>query len=299
VPSEADPLQSLLARCTFPAPGTDVVCAVSGGADSLALLALARSAGLTVTAVHVDHGLRPGSVAEAEVVAAAARRFGAHFRAERVEVEPGSDLENRARQARLRVLGPDAMTGHTADDQAETVLLNLLRGAGLAGIAAMEPGHRHPILGLRRAETGKLCAVLGLEPIDDPSNRDPRFVRNRLRHEVLPLLADVADRDPVPLLVRTAAHARRAADDIETMAAELDPTDCRALRAVPVSLAQAALRRWLTGIDGHPPSTSEIERVMDVVENRATACEITPSRRISRSHQRLIVSSIETRRPSR
>jgi tRNA(Ile)-lysidine synthase len=290
VPPDGEFVASLLVRCTFPAPGTDVVCAVSGGADSLALLVLARAADLTVTAVHVDHGLRPGSTTEADVVAAAARRFGARFRAERLTIEPGSDLENRARAARREVLGPNVMTGHTADDQAETVLINLVRGAGLAGVAAMEPGYGHPILALRRSETQQLCVELGLDPVDDPSNRDPRFVRNRIRHEVLPLLADVSGRDPVPLLVRSADHARRTAADIDDLAAGVDPTDCHRLLEVPVTVAHAALRRWLAGEDGHPPSTAELERVMAVVRNQAVACEITPGRRVSRSGQRLRVT---------
>ncbi|MDR3651210.1 MAG: ATP-binding protein, partial [Acidimicrobiales bacterium] len=84
--------RALLDRCTFPAPGTPLTCAVSGGPDSLALLALAVAAGCDVTAVHVDHGLRPGSAAEAEVVAAAAVGLGAGFRGTRVEVGPGPNL---------------------------------------------------------------------------------------------------------------------------------------------------------------------------------------------------------------
>ncbi len=287
MPSEGDLLDQLLARCTFPAPGTDATCAVSGGADSLALLGLACRAGLNVTAVHVDHGLRPGSAAEADTVAAAAERFGARFRAEAVDVEPGSDLENRARQARHRVLGPDAMTGHTADDQAETLLINLMRGAGLDGLAAMQPGFRHPILALRRAETVELCARLGLEPVDDPSNTDPRFVRNRVRHEVLPLLGDISDRDPVPLLNRTADLARQVAADLDSLAEALDPTDCLGLqRAVP-SVAHQALRRWLRSATGYPPSTAELDRVMTVVRGEAVACEIEPGLRVARSGQRL------------
>ncbi len=291
MPSDGGLLEQLSARCTFPAPGTKVVCAVSGGADSLALLALACAARLNVTAVHVDHGLRPGSEAEAEVVAAAAERFGAAFRSETVMVEPGSDLENRARMARHAVLGPTAMTGHTADDQAESVLINLLRGAGLDGIAAMDPGFRHPMLALRRAETVALCAELGLDPVEDPSNDDRRFVRNRIRHEALPLLADISDRDPVPLLIRTADHARRIAADLDTMAADLDPTDCRALREAVPSVAHHSLRRWLQDATGYPPSAAELERVMAVVRGEAVACEIEPGVRIARSDQRLSAGS--------
>ena len=253
-------------------------------------MVLARRAGLQVTAVHVDHGLRPGSAGEADVVATLAERFGARFRAEAVEVELGPDLENRARQARHAVLGPDAMTGHTADDQAETVLINLLRGAGLDGIAAMEPGVRHPILALRGSETRELCARLRIEAVDDPSNLDRRFVRNRVRQEVLPLLADVGNRDPVPLLNRTAEIARRAAADLETLAADLDPTDCVVLGLALPSVARQAVRRWVKAMTGYPPSAAELERVLAVVRGEAVACEIEPGLRISRSGQRLSVA---------
>lgn len=276
-------VSELLARCTFPAPGSRAVAAVSGGADSLGLLVLACAAGLQVTAVHVDHGLREGSDGEAEIVAAAADRFGAAFRSERVGVEPGPDLEQRARIARRRVLGPDAMTGHTADDQAETVLINLMRGAGISGLAAMQPGPAHPILALRRTETVALCSELGLDPVNDPSNLDPRFVRNRVRHELLPLMADISDRDPVPLLERTAGLAREVRSDIETMAAALDPTDARDLAGRPISVAHQALRVWLTDGLGHPPSSAEIDRVMAVVRHEVTACELSGGRRVARS----------------
>src|SRR4051812_10148101 len=150
----------------------------------MALLALATVAGLVVTAVHVDHCLRPGSAGEAEVVAAAARRFGAAFRSETVPVGDGPNLEARARVARYGVLPAGVLTGHTADDQAETVLVNLLRGAGIDGLAGIRADERRPLLGVRRADTLALCADLAIEPVVDPSNDDPRFVRNRVRHEL-------------------------------------------------------------------------------------------------------------------
>ena len=168
LPSPAEPSgASLLDRCTFPPSGSALTCGVSGGADSLALLALATEAGCRVTAVHVDHGLRPGSAAEADVVAEAAERFGARFDSVRLELVDGPNLEERARTARHRALGANAATGHTADDQAETVLANLLRGAGVDGLAGMRAGARHPILALRRSETVALCAQLGLVTVID------------------------------------------------------------------------------------------------------------------------------------
>lgn len=273
----------LLERCLFPSPATAVTCAVSGGADSMALLVLARLADLEVTAVHVDHGLRPGSAAEADIVGAAATQFGASFRSERVNLDPGSDLEARARTARRSLIGPDALTGHTQDDQAETVLINLLRGSGVSGLAAMTPGGIHPILALRRSETVELCALAGLEPVQDPSNQDPRFVRNRVRHEVLPLLAQISQRDVTPLLARTADRSRSMQAAIAELAAELDPTDTRGLKAAPQALVAESLRQWLRTEDGHPPSSAELERVLDVVFHRSIACELSGGRRVART----------------
>jgi len=220
----------LLERTTFPPAGSPLDCAVSGGADSLALLVLACAAGCEVTAIHVDHGLREGSGAEAGVVEAAAGRFGASFRSLKVDVAARANLEARARRARYGVLPPGVCTGHTAEDRAETMLVNLLRGAGPAGLGALRPGPRHPILALRRSETRALCSAVGLEPVEDPSNADPSFVRNRIRHELLPLLADISGRDPVEVLVRQAALFAGIDDDLRVLAAELDVTDASALR---------------------------------------------------------------------
>jgi tRNA(Ile)-lysidine synthase len=283
----------LLSRCPFPPPGTALACAVSGGADSLALLVLAVAAGCDVTAVHVDHGLRAGSEAEADVVAAAAERHGAHFESRRVAVAHGPNLEARARAARLAVLPPDASTGHTMDDQAETVLVNLLRGAGPDGLSGMASGPRHPLLGLRRAETHALCAALGLAPVHDPSNDDPAFVRNRVRHELLPLCAAVAGRDPVPLLARQATVLRDETELMDALAADAvpDPTDARALAGAPRPLARRALRRWLRAAEGHPPSLAEVERVLSVAGGDAVATELSGGRRVSRSRGRLRAAS--------
>ncbi|MGO8874105.1 MAG: tRNA lysidine(34) synthetase TilS [Acidimicrobiales bacterium] len=283
-----DPLTgALLTRCTFPDPGTDLVCGVSGGADSLALLLLATAAGCRVTAVHVDHGLRPGSAGEAERVASVAARFGAAFRAERVVVADGPNLEARARQARRRALGPDAATGHTADDQAETVLANLLRGAGVSGLAAMRAGPRHPLLDLRRTETEALCDHFGLEALRDPSNDDPRFVRNRIRHELLPLCSDIARRDVVPLLARQARVLAGDAEVLDAVASLVDGSDAAALSAAPDPVARRSVRRWLAGDDPYPPPLDAVERVLEVARSERRATELPGGRRVSRSHGRL------------
>lgn len=284
-----DPLVvDLVSRSTFPGPGTRVTCAVSGGADSSALLVLAVAAGCRVTAVHVDHGLRPGSHAEADVVAALAGSVGAGFRAVAAPVTPGPDLEARARAARHAAVGSTALFGHTADDQAETVLLRLLRGTGPAGLAAMTPARR-PLLGLRRAETVGLCRHLRIDVVQDPTNDSPRHTRNRVRHEVLPLLDDVAGRDVVPLLCRLAALAGEQSELLDVLALDLDPTDARALAGASPVLAATAVRRWwgeVTGV-GLPPDAAAVERVLGVARGDAVACDVLAGWSVRRTGGRL------------
>jgi len=279
----------LIGRCSFPPAGSAVTCAVSGGADSLALLALAVRAGTQATAVHVDHGLRPGSGEEADVVADAARLLGAGFRAERVRVAPGPNLEARARRARYGVLPPGVLTGHTADDQAETVLLNLVRGAGLDGLAGYDPATR-PLHRLRRTETHALCADLALQPVHDPSNLDDRFRRNRVRHELLPLLDAIAERDVAAVLAGQTGHLRDDLALLESLAAAIDPTDARALAAAPAPLARRALRAWLrAGEECHPPDAAAVERVLAVARGEALGCQLPGGRSVRRSRQRLVL----------
>jgi tRNA(Ile)-lysidine synthase len=272
-----------------------VVVGCSGGADSLALLVLAVDAALDPIAVHVDHGVRDGSAAEAEVVADAAARLGARFDARRVNVGRGPNLEARARAARYDVLeraradhGASAvLVGHTADDQAETVVLNLLRGSGSSGLAGM-PSRRgqvvRPLLGTRRADLRAVCARRGLVPVADPSNDDLSFRRNRIRHEVLPLLERVAGRDLTPVLVRQAEMLRTESDFLDGVARTAWPGEAgaraRDLAALPRALARRAVRCWL----GQPrPSLEEVEEVLAVASGQRRAVDLAGGRRVRRS----------------
>ena len=307
----------ILPSCRFPAPEAGpVALAVSGGPDSLALMVLAAHAGLTGVVLHVDHGLRPGSGAEAALVAEAAGSFGFAFRAERVHLAPGPDLEARARRARYSVLPAGVLTGHTMDDQAETVLLNLLRGAGVDGLAAMRdappatplaargaahpqahrdgaiPTLRRPLLGIRRHHTMEVCRGAGLAPFEDPTNADGRYRRNRVRADLIPLMNAIAERDVVPLLARQASVMGATADLLDVLAAGIDPTDVEGLRSAPAVLAQRSLRAWLrSGAGHHPPSAAEVARVMDVVHGRFVACELSGGRRVARRRGRLSLST--------
>ncbi len=187
--------------------GETVVVACSGGPDSTVMLdALARLAPprrLALHVAHVDHGLRDGSAAEAAQVAAAAAERGLPFTALAADVAPrGSSLQDRARDARRAALGGLARSvdataialAHTADDQAETVLMRALAGATPRALAAMADRTgllARPLLRVWREDVVAYCVALGLVTLDDPSNADPRFLRSRVRHELIPALEAV------------------------------------------------------------------------------------------------------------
>ena len=280
----------LLTKCTFAPSNLSIHCAVSGGADSVALLVLAAVHNTDVTAWHVDHGLRDGSSAEAQIVHDIATALGAKFESRTVVVEAGSNLEARAREARFAVLPPDVTTGHTADDQAETVLVNLLRGAGMRGLSGMQGGHQHPILQLRRSDTVALCEALSISVFHDPSNDDERFQRNRIRNEVLPLLQSISQRDVVSVIARQAELVRDDDALLDELASAIDPTDAKAIAAAPQVLARRALRMWLA--HPYPPDLATVERVLCVARGETPGCDIGGGRQVKRSQQRLKIIAL-------
>jgi len=273
-----------------------VVVACSGGPDSLALLALAAAVDLAPVAVYVDHGLRAGSEDDARVVARAAEHLGVTARAVAVHVQPGPNLEARARDARYEALeraradvgASVVLVGHTADDQAETVLLNLLRGSasrGLGGMAVRRDAVVRPLLEFRRAETEAVCAALELTPARDAMNADLSFRRVWIRNEVLPALCAGTGRDLVPVLARQAGVLRAESDYLDELARAAwppapDRTPAAALARLPLPLARRAVRQWL---GPPPPSFAEVERVLLVARGEARATELAGGRRVERS----------------
>jgi tRNA(Ile)-lysidine synthase len=234
----ADRAARALGAAGAPEPGDGVAVAVSGGADSLALLhalrALAGPRGWRLAVVTVDHGMRPGSAADAAFVADHAKAIGLPARV--CTLTPGDLARHRpagpegaARAARYEALWPAAdelgctwlATGHTLDDQAETVLLQLLRGAGPDGLAAMavRTGRLlRPLLGVRRAETRSCCAAAGLAWREDPTNAGDGPLRNRVRHHLLPLLEELRP-GATQTLARTAALAADERDWLDPLVA--------------------------------------------------------------------------------
>ncbi|TWS22555.1 tRNA lysidine(34) synthetase TilS [Tsukamurella sputi] len=238
--------------------GPTVAVALSGGADSLALLTGALAAGLDTVALVVDHGLQDGSAEVAERAAALARDVGArHAAVLPVTVDGDGGPEGAARTARYAALdaareGLPVLLGHTLDDQAETVLLGLGRGSGARSLAGMAPWaapYGRPLLGVRRAETRAACAELGLTPWEDPHNLDPRYTRVRVRTEVLPLLEDVLGGGVAESLARTAASLRADNDALDGLAPAPSGPDLavKDIAELPAALRFRALRTWLAG----------------------------------------------------
>lgn len=252
-------------------PGAVVLVACSGGPDSLALAAatafVAPRLGLRGGAVIVDHGLQPGSDDVATRAADQCRGLGLDP-VDVVEVDAASGAggpEAAARDARHAALAAGAerhradavLLGHTLDDQAESVLLGLARGSGarsLAGMPARRGLIRRPFLGVRRSETERACALLGLDPWDDPSNSlsgpDVAPLRSRVRHVLMPVLVEVLGPGTPEALARTAGLLRADADVLEDQAAALlvaargadGDLDAAVLAAAPVALRTRALR---------------------------------------------------------
>jgi tRNA(Ile)-lysidine synthase len=266
-------------------PDVSVCVAFSGGVDSTALLAALaakRPAPLQLRALHVDHGLR-----------AASKRWAAHCRAlardlhvplkvltTRVERPRGTSLEAAARDARYRLLaealqpGEILLTAHHNDDQLETVLLQLLRGSGLPGIAAMPAVApfasgllARPLLSRSRAELETWVRTQGLTWVEDDTNADDGPDRNYLRLRVLPLLRD---RWPgsAAAVARSARHAAEAQSLLDTLArADVDRASygeslsIKSLRALPADRLRNALRFWITRAGYLAPDTKRLDEI--------------------------------------
>jgi tRNA(Ile)-lysidine synthase len=217
-------------------PGSTILASVSGGADSLcllhALVRLRRLLKIDVACFHFDHALRPGSERDADFVRREAEELGVPFLTERASGRPrrGQSVEAWARAVRYAALdralrdcgAAVAATGHTLDDQAETVLLAALRGGGLdavAGIPPVGPLVIRPLLEVRRVETEAFCRSLGLRPRRDPMNRDPAYLRVAVRRRVIPDIERATGRGVAESLARTAGLLREDARFLDGLAA--------------------------------------------------------------------------------
>jgi tRNA(Ile)-lysidine synthase len=281
-PHPPEPLEARFARawaaCLAAAPAGPVGIAVSGGGDSVALLALAAAqGGRRLAAVSVDHGLRPEAEAEAELAGQLAAGLGIPHRVLRWTGWDGrGNLQAEARRARRRLIGDWAAAagigavalGHSRDDQAETVLLRLLRGSGVDGLAGMAPVARQgrllwlrPMLDLGREELRRWLEGQGLPWAEDPSNSDEGFARVRLRRAMAALDLDAAGLAATAARMATARAALEAATAAAADAAARAGAfgevriDAAALAAMPQEIAQrllAAALCWVAAAEYRP-----------------------------------------------
>ncbi len=271
--------------------GALVAAAVSGGPDSLALAGALAFVRPGSGALVVDHALQDGSRAVAARAAEQCRslgltaevlsagRSGAVTQVEGAvtgtEGQPGGGPEARARAARYAALDEAAdrlgaqvvLLGHTLDDQAETVLLGLARGAGaraLAGMAAQRGRYRRPLLQLTRATTHTACSDAGLIAWADPHNADPVYTRVRVRTDVLPVLERALGPGVARALARSASQARDDADALDALTPCTD--DVAVLAGLPVALRSRALKRWAEQACGHGLTSAHVDALRGLVE---------------------------------
>ena len=273
-------------RYEMVSPGDTVICAVSGGADSMALLwgmfLLKEKLGITLEAAHFNHNLRgEESKQDAEFV----RKF-CEFHDIPLHLGEGNvtlgkkGLEAAARDARyafLRSLNGTIATAHTADDNAETVLMHLIRGSGLRGLSGVTPksdGLIRPMLDVTRAQVEQFLEENYIRHITDSSNDTDLFLRNRLRHHVIPLLKA----ENPSIAVGLSAAAQRIREDaalLDSLAAQLDPADIAALRAAPAPLRRRAIEGFLRRNGFPEPSAEHIRQAEAVVFSDNPSARVT------------------------
>ena len=257
-------------RTELPPRGARLVCAVSGGADSMCLVHLVRTAGYDVTAAHFEHGIRGAeSLRDAAFVERWCREQGIPFvlgqgDAHAFAAEKGLSLEEAARELRYaflletaQELGADfILTAHNRDDNAETLLFNLVRGAGTAGLGGI-PAQRgllwRPLLQVSRAEIEAYLKENRIPHVEDSSNRCDDYTRNRIRHRIVPLLRDINPRFD-EAAARTARLARQDEDCLAALAEDFvrahwkqDSLPLKELRALHPAIASRVLRQLLPG----------------------------------------------------
>jgi tRNA(Ile)-lysidine synthase len=278
----------MIPRAALPQLDELALIGVSGGRDSVALLDLLAGFGAKLIVCHLDHALRPESAAEALQVEKLAARYGLPFATCREEVihrakAQKESLETAARNTRYEFFAHVAQQhgcerlylAHHADDQVETVLLQLLRGAGSAGLSGMAPVSTRnvagvllqvcrPLLGTWREEIDRYITQRELPFCDDASNQDLRFTRNRIRLELLPALDRAFGRSTRASLLRSAEILAAEDDylqqlaDPQSTARELSTTD---LRALPLALQRRVLHTWLKHEQVPEVGFAEVEAV--------------------------------------
>lgn len=277
-------------------PGGPVVVALSGGADSAALAYLGVRAGLTIRAVHVNHGF-PASGRLADAASEIADHLDMTLEILTVEVAEGPSPEEMARNARYHVLegveGP-VLTAHTRDDTVETVLINLIRGTGLDGLGGIPvfraPNIHRPMLEITREKTREMATLAGLGFIDDPMNQDLTVTRNRVRHRLLPVLREFNPKVDESI-ARAAAAVRAEIDHIDRAYPDIDlggELATAVVVALPRPVASRVVRRWLAAHEV-AVTADTVDRVWSVAKGETSRQDLNGGRSVVRREALLAI----------
>ncbi|MCT1411539.1 tRNA lysidine(34) synthetase TilS [Corynebacterium sanguinis] len=273
------------------------VIGLSGGADSLALVAAAAAEDKDVRAVIVDHQLQEGSDQVARCAAEQADAWGVEASVIAVNVG-GDNLEAAAREARYAALlsfGVDVWVAHTADDQAETLLLGALRGnpSGMAARGGIDNRILRPFLGIRRADTRGACAELGVTPWEDPMNVDENYRRVAVRRRVIPQLDELIGGDCVTALAATAGRIAADRELIEELCDTSATSDCVELANDAAPLRRRRIVAWLhdSGVRVDGAQLRSIERLITGWNGQA-GIDVGGSRRVRRVAGRLVLDEL-------
>lgn len=286
-------VSSILPRLEL--PDGPLVVALSGGADSAALAYLCVESGVEASALHIDHQL-PGSPMMAEAARSVAAHIGITMETSQVTVGTGASPEEMAREARYEVFAKSPvplLTAHTRDDTVETVLINLIRGTGTAGLAGIPPFRApciyRPMLAVTGSETREVCVLAGLPYRDDPMNMYPDLTRYRVRHEILPLMRAL---NPAvdAAMARAANSLRRDHDYLEAQAEALDTGSLAAsvLTTLPRVLADRLIRRSLES-QGIAPTADRIGRVWSVATGKSERQDLAAGKTVGRRGALLVI----------
>ena len=300
-------------------PRDRVLLAVSGGPDSVCLLyslhLLRRLFRIELEVFHFDHGLRADSEGDATYVLRLAQRLHLPFHLRRAEGQPArgrsvEDWAHRVRSAAILEVHRERRTSrvaraHTMDDQAETVLLALLRGGGLEAVSGMPPvagPSIRPLIDVTREETRRFCRALGLRPRRDPTNLETNLMRNALRLEGIPALERAIGRNIAEPVVRTAALLRVDADYVRSTRSEhaSEPLqdadgsirlDARAIRDLHRALSSRIVREAMLRELGEMPEQKHVDAVLDLARGRSGRRADLPGGLIARRTRDYVVLS--------
>lgn len=244
--------------------------AVSGGADSVALMCIVYHLGRTASVHHVNHGIRDASNDEAKIVQELAENFQFDFFL--YETTIGfQNMEENARQARQDFLPEDVLTAHSFEDKVETVIMNFMRGATSKGFSPMTD---KPLINITANELDSIVVYYDVSPCVDSTNFTQEHVRNRVRHELIPLMTDISGTNIAKPIIRNSQIALEESEYLDQIASKIDITQCKTAKTENIVILRRATRMWIEENISHKYSEVNITNLVSVVQGETLGTQI-------------------------